>query len=349
MIGIAFILLSLLPQAGLVIWDSQVRDFGALSREVSELECDFRFTNNSQDPVSISYATATCSCTSLSWTIQDVQPGECGSVHVVYTRESVADSFDKGISVFFKGDSKPCLLRISGSFFDTELSLARDFPCRRSSLGFSDGREDVGKVHPGELVFRNLFLANFSDREITVSFDDIADGLELSRTSCVIAPKSRFEMSATILPDSLRWGRRNYYFTPVVDGERCEPVAFSAVVLPDYSALSPEERNAGAVFRVLGDVHHFGVVHKGAPAKIRLTLANLSSKSLAILDASADRQGISVSAPASVPPSGRVPIQVTFSPESLTDGANECMVSILTDSPLMPYEEIKVIGFVENQ
>lgn len=326
-----------------------MHDFGSLPRETERLDCEFNFTNNSDRAISIAYAVASCSCTKLDWTRDPVAPGASGFVHVIYTRELTADSFDKSISVFFEGVPQPHILKINGSFYETAQSLAAEFPFRRSSLGLQYDPGDFDVVHPGQAAYMNMWLSNFSDQPISVSLDSLSSGLSISPARLDIPGGSRASLMCTLMPDSLAWGRRIYRFVPVVDGESQRPVEYWATVLPDFGSLSSEERNASAYFKVLGEVHHFGVISEGSPASIRIGLQNVSGKALALKDVRADKDGVTVSAPDIVPAGLRADIDVSVDPSALVPGNNRFVISLVTDSPLKPFTQIEVLGYVEKQ
>lgn len=344
----SLLLLALIPQVLNVLWGDVAYDFGAVPRESYELKHEFRFTNDSDSPVTISYAVASCSCISLDWTREAVAPGSEGKVSVVYFKESTADSFDKIISVFFADASKPQQLRISGHFVETGESLRQDFPFRRGALGLQYDPGDFATVHPGEPVYQNLWLANFSSQGIDVNLEDFSDGFEITPSHVKIASGSRRELMCILRPDSLQWGRRSYAFTPVVDGEPVPSVTYSAVVLPDWSALSSAEINSSAYFKVIGDVHHFGVIRKGDPAHLIVSLQNVSGKAFRILDIRASIDGVTIDAPSEIAAGAKADLDVNIDPSALVAGGNKFTLSLVTDTPLKPFAEIEVMGYVEH-
>ena len=338
----------MIPQVSGVLWSDVAYDFGAVPRESYELKHEFTFKNDSNGTVTISYAVASCSCVSLDWTREPVSPGSEGKISVVYFRESTADSFDKVISVFFADESKPHQLRISGYFVETAESLRKDFPGRRGALGLQYDPGDFATVYPGVPVYQNLWLANFSSTGIDVSLEDFSEGFEITPSHVKIAPGARRELMCTLRPDSLSWGHRNYSFTPVVDGVRDSSVTYSALVLPDWSSLSSAEINSSAYFKVIGDVHHFGVIRKGNPAHLVVSLQNVKGKPFRILDIRASIDGVTIVAPAEIAAETRADIDVNIEPSALMPGGNKFTISLVTDTPLKPFTEIEVMGYVEQ-
>lgn len=342
------LLLAIFPQAIQVSWDSSAYDFGAVPRETYELKHDFVFINEGSSPITVSYAVASCSCVSLDWTREAVAPGASGKVSVTYFRERSATSFEKGLSVFFSESSKPVLLSISGYFVETDSSLKEDFPFSRAQLGIQEDPGDFATVHPGETAYKNLWVANLSGKPIKVKLGDLSPGFEVQPSEFSMAPNSRKELMATLSVDSLCLGRMLYSYSPVVDGESQDPVLFKATVLPDWSGLSSAEINSSAYYKVLGDVHHFGVLSPGTPGRLAIAIMNVSDKPLEILSAGAEHNGVSVSAPSGVPARSRADIQVNIEASALVGGANKFTIWFVTDSPLKPFTEFEVMGYVEQ-
>lgn len=325
-----------------------VYDFGSVPRENYELKCDFTFTNNSSSDAAVSYAVASCSCISLDWTRSSVAPGQSGTVSVTYFRERSADSFEKVISVFFSGSSKPVLLRVSGVFVETDASLLGEFPHRRSALGLQYDPGDFSTVHPGTPVYQNLWLANLSSKAISVDLEDFSEGFQITPSHLSIAPGSRKELMGSLAADSLSFGRRAFSFTPVVDGQRQDPVFYNALVLPDWSGLSSAEINSSAYYKIVGEVHHFGVIRQGTPGSLTIPIQNVTDKPFDILSVQASSDGVSVVVPSHVSARQRVDMQVKIDSAVLVPGANKFTVCFVTDSPLKPFAEIEVQGYVEQ-
>ena len=319
-----------------------------MSKQNDVLTCEFDFENVSGRPLSVLYAVATCSCTKVEWPREAVPAGGRASIKVIYHRERYANSFEKVITVNFSGGVKPVMLKISGSFVDDDSSLAKDFPFSRGPLGYQEEPFELGVVHPGVPVYKTLTFANFkSDDSLGLSFDIQDDNLHFQDFTPWISALSRLDFMCTLVPDSLVWGHRTYSVTPVVDGKRMEALHFHALMLDDFSALSSEERNNGALFKVLGEVHHFGIVKQGSQVTARIGLENISDKPLRIRAVTADRKGLSFDFPDLIPAGSKAGIDIRIKPSALEAGDNKIVISLVTDSPLMPYTEIELVGCVK--
>ena len=343
----AFLAALLLEAPDVLVFKELSHDFGSQPKSVNILEWDFTFTNSSDKPVKVSYAVSTCSCTKLEWTSSPVAPGESGSVKARYFREQSRSSFEKFISVFVEGVTKPYVLRIAGSFYDTVSSLRSEYPVERDGLGLVREVLEAGTLHPGELKVSGIWLANFTDKQLDLSFEHLSDSLSISSGGALIPALEQKEFRYSIVADSLVWGERLYFFTPVVNGRSVGPVAIRATVVPDFSYLSPEEIGQGPVPVLEGRYCDFGTVGKGKPAVATFNILNKSGKPLVIKRAYADYASVIIDAPASIPPGGTGLFKFTAPPAVLSKGANSFVVTIVSNSPSVPVKKVVVNGKVE--
>ncbi|MBP5558314.1 MAG: DUF1573 domain-containing protein [Bacteroidales bacterium] len=343
------ILFSLLLAASEVLsFDNISHDFGSQPKTVESLEHEFTFTNVSGRSVSISYAVATCSCTRLSWTTGPIQPGAKGSVKAVYIRELGVNSFEKFISVFVDGQTKPYVLRIAGSFYETDKSLADDFPATRSIIGFASLPVQAGEAYSGELANDSFWVANLSDKSISLSFKPLSESLKVVPEYQYIDPNSRTRFYYEISVDTLSLGRRVYEAVPLVDDKPLDPVSFTLTAIENYTGLSRAEVNAGPFPQVLDSECSFGKVRKGQSAQASFQVKNFSRTApLVIRAVFSDPDGVTADYPASIPPRETGTVSVSIPPAALSKGNNTIKLSIISNSPLMQILQVYINGNVE--
>lgn len=337
----------LLGSADVIVFNEVTHDFGSQPKSVNVLSHDFTFTNVSSKPVSISYAVSTCSCTKLKWTKTKVEPGETGFVRADYYREQTRNSFEKFISVFVDGVSKPYVLRIAGSFYDTQSTLEASYPVRRGNIGFTQDVIDLGTMHPGYVQRGAVWLANLSEDYLGINFDNLSDSLVMDLPRYKISPATEMEASYTLAIDSLIWGERFYYATPLVDNKPQEPLTFKVTVLDNFDNLSSEQIKAGP-YPVLEDGPcSFGTIKRGRSASAAFTILNKSEKPLRVRRVYADREGVTVSGPSSIGPGKTGKFKFTAAASALRSGANTVIVNLVSDSPRAPLKKVMVSGKVE--
>ena len=337
----------LLQASGALSFDTVSYDFGAHPRTDEVLSCDFTFTNVSRKPVRISYAVATCSCTKPGWSKELVQPGAQGVISVVYHKES-KDSFEKFISVFAEGETKPYVLRIAGSFFDNDESLSRDYPFIRGEYRLETEEINLGNINPGVPVRYRLAVINTAERARPINFTSESSELVFPSEPKYFTPNSRENFVFSVVADSLSWGKRTYTATPVVGGVAYAPITMHAVVIDSFKSLTREQK-ANAPYPVPDSgAATFGPVYKGQKGNAVFGITNSSQTDTMIIRAAyCESEGVTVKAPKSIPPGERAEFKVTIAPGALVRGLNSFVITVVSNSPYNPVLTVGVSGKME--
>ncbi|MNS38019.1 MULTISPECIES: DUF1573 domain-containing protein [Edaphocola] len=90
----------------------EVHDFGTV-KEGDKAEFDFEFVNKSKEPIILQSVTASCGCTSPSWSKEPVKPGKKGTIRVAYSTPGRPGPINKSITVTSNLGTK--VLQITGS------------------------------------------------------------------------------------------------------------------------------------------------------------------------------------------------------------------------------------------
>ncbi len=97
-------------------WSKTTHDFGSF--KVGEVhKTTFSFTNTGDKPLIIYKASASCGCTSATWTKEPVKPGGTGTIEVTYDSKDKPYPFQKSIWVMSNvntGDKSNVELKIKG-------------------------------------------------------------------------------------------------------------------------------------------------------------------------------------------------------------------------------------------
>jgi len=93
-------------------FDKTVHDFGDLLQN-SPGTASFVLSNDGNEPLLISSATASCGCTNLSWSKDPVLPGKSITISVTYNAAAVG-TFLKTVTVKTNAGEQPVILQIKG-------------------------------------------------------------------------------------------------------------------------------------------------------------------------------------------------------------------------------------------
>lgn len=94
-------------------FEKELHDFGT-ANQGDPLSYEFVFTNTGKEPIIISNVSATCGCTTPSWTKEPIKPGQKGSIKAVYNSQ-ILGPFTKQVTVTSNATVATKTLTIKGS------------------------------------------------------------------------------------------------------------------------------------------------------------------------------------------------------------------------------------------
>lgn len=84
--------------ADVMKFKQEVHDFGTV-KEGDKAEFDFEFVNKGKEPIILQSVTASCGCTSPSWSKEPVKPGKKGIIKVAYSTPGRPGPINKNVTV----------------------------------------------------------------------------------------------------------------------------------------------------------------------------------------------------------------------------------------------------------
>lgn len=92
-----------------------VHDFGTIKEEIEAVSTQFEFTNAGKSPLIIQRVSASCGCTTPSYTKEPVLPGKSGKIDVKYSTTARPGTFNKTITVYTNVPDTVYVLSIKGN------------------------------------------------------------------------------------------------------------------------------------------------------------------------------------------------------------------------------------------
>lgn len=90
-------------------------DFGTIKEEIGSVATQFEFTNTGKTPLIIQRVSASCGCTTPSYTREPVLPGKKGEIDVKYSTVARPGNFNKTITVYTNVPDTVYVLTIKGN------------------------------------------------------------------------------------------------------------------------------------------------------------------------------------------------------------------------------------------
>ena len=90
-------------------------NFGTVKEEMGAISTQFEFTNNGDSPLIIQRVSASCGCTTPSYTREPVLPGKKGVISAEYSTVRRPGTFNKTIRVYSNAPDTVYVLTIKGN------------------------------------------------------------------------------------------------------------------------------------------------------------------------------------------------------------------------------------------
>lgn len=90
-------------------------DFGTIKEEIGAVTTKFEFTNTGNSPLIIQRVSASCGCTTPSYTREPILPGKKGAISAKYSTVRRPGTFNKTIRVYTNVPDTVYVLTIKGN------------------------------------------------------------------------------------------------------------------------------------------------------------------------------------------------------------------------------------------
>ena len=332
-----------------VEFDKTVHDFGDVSIDDGPLTCSFTVKNVGKEPIAIYEVVTSCGCTDASWTREPLQPGKTGTISATYKNEDGPVPFDKTLTVYIAGVSKPVILRLRGVVHEKKKSVAELYGVEKlGSLGLKSLKYKVSNVLQGESSADEAKVANLGKQPLKVTFTDVSPNLTISVEPQTIAPGETASLRFSVKSDPKLWGKHIYSATPVLNGKKAsKPVTVTALTRGNFADWSAEQRKNSAQCIFDESTLSFGTVKAGTPVQMTFSFTNKGKSALHLYSIDADADGVTATLPGetAAQKKGSIPVKVDTS--SLPKGETVIMLTLTTNCPARPIINLFLTGLVK--
>lgn len=91
-----------------------IHDFGTIKEEMGAVTTQFEFTNTGTSPLIIQRVSASCGCTTPTYTKEPILPGKSGKIDVKYSTIARPGNFRKRVTVYTNVPDSVYVLTITG-------------------------------------------------------------------------------------------------------------------------------------------------------------------------------------------------------------------------------------------
>lgn len=339
--------------SGIAEFDRTVYDFGDVLLSDGPLKCSFNVKNISSKPMLIHSVVTSCGCTDVKWTREPVMPGKSGTISAVYTNDEGPYPFDKGLTVYISGISKPVILKLRGIVHEKQLSMEEMYPIRFGSLGVKSTEIKCGNLEQGESRSTEVTVANLSDSPLQLEFSNTDKNLSMKVTPNPIPARSTARVQATVKADRTLWGKNWYNATPVVNGKSFSAsgsgncLSVYAFTKENFASMTKEERENGSRPMFDSSSYSFGKIKSGTKVKASFSFKNIGKADFKVYKTDVDAASYTVSDIPAVKCGYKGSFSISMDTAGMPEGETLVVVTLTTNSPSRPIVNLFITGWIE--
>ena len=332
-----------------VEFDKTVHDFGDISVNDGPQTCTFTVKNIGQEPIAIYEVVTSCGCTDASWTREPLQPGKTGTISATYKNEDGPVPFDKTLTVYIAGVSKPVILRLRGIVHEKKKSVAELYGAEKiGTMGLKSLNYKVQNILQGESSSDEAKIANLGTKPMKVTFTDVSKDLTIEVVPATVPAGETAALRFAVKSNPEVWGKHVYKATPVVNGVKgSKPVTVTALTRGNFASWTPDQRKNAAQCIFDESTVSFGTVTAGSKVKAAFTFTNKGKSNLKFYSVDADTDGLSATLPGEIAAQKKGSIPVVLDTSSLPKGETVIMLTLTTNCPSRPIINLFLTGLVK--
>ena len=332
-----------------VEFDKTVHDFGDISVNDGPVTCTFTVKNIGKEPIAIYEVVTSCGCTDASWTREPLQPGKTGTISGTYKNEDGPVPFDKTLTVYIAGVSKPVILRMRGVVHEKKKSVAELYGIEKlGALGLKSLQYRVPNILQGESSGEEAKIANLGKQPLKVTFADVSPNLSVEVSPATIPAGETAALRFTVKADPKIWGQHVYRATPVLNGKKADKaLSFTALTRGNFADWTPEQRKNAAQCIFDESTVSFGTVKAGQKVNAEFSFTNKGKSNLAFYSLDADSEGFNATLPGETAPQKKGTIPVKLDTSKLPKGETVVMLTLTTNCPARPLINLFLVGLIQ--
>lgn len=333
--------------------DKKTHDFGDVLLETGPLTCTFTIQNKGDKPTVIYNVVTSCGCTDVKWTREPIRPGGKGTISVTYSNDEGAYPFDKNLTVYVSGTKKPVILKIRGIAHEKKKTLDELYPTRFGPLGMKETYIKCGNLEQEGMRSDIAKVANLSGQPIKVEFIDVTPNLSIKISPNPIPARSIAEMEFTVYASRDKWGKNDYFATPLINGQRHtstdgrKSIDIWAFTKENFNGLTQEQKENGPVPACDESTFSFGRIKQGTVVHAKFIIRNEGKEPLLVYKADINACKWSHSTFPVVASGKEAEFRVHLDTATMPAGEALAIVTLVTNSPLRPIMNLFIAGWLD--
>ncbi len=333
-------------------FDETTYDYGELQESDGFVASEFTFTNTGDTPLLITYANASCGCTTPIYPEAPIVAGETATVHVTYDTYGRPGTFSKSIKLYSNDPSSPTTLRIRGNVIPSDHAAidVGEYPFNIGGVLLKNVHIPFFQLYTTERQSKEIAFINGSSDELRIELRTIPSHLQASLSSATLTPRQEAILRVTYEGSLANdWGvRQDSLLFAVYEGEHLleeKYITVSANLAENFTQLSAQERAIAPRIIVSDKVIHLSDIPASSTIEQQIVIENKGQTPLVIRKiVSANTALATQLATTTVAPQQQTTLLLQL--ESSRIGASEFdyRIQVISNDPNTPVTPIRVVG-----
>ena len=318
-------------------FDRTAYDFGTILWD-TPATAEFKVINKGDKPLVISNVTTSCGCTVAGWTQEPIAPGETGFVKSTFDAKAMG-RFHKTVGVYCNAEPVPVYLTIEGTVSYEAKNYKATYPIMVGEIGLDKDNVEFSDANRGDRLEAEIGVVNTSDKPYAPVLMHLPPYLKAEAVPAKLQKDRAGKIKLTL--DTKKLVNLGLTQTAVYlarfpgdkVGEENE-ITISAVLLPDFSKLTEQQKSVAPVINLSATELQMGEV--GAKEKVKQTiiLTNTGKSDLVIRELQVFNPSVNVSLKKRyIKPGASTKLKVTLYGKGLKKLKSSPRVLMITNDP----------------
>jgi len=333
---------------------SQVHEFGTIHQEDGPVTHEFRFVNISGDSIRITGVEASCGCTTPSWSMEAIAPGDSGYVQARYNPYNRPGAFNKTLSVRFNTVEEPVTLFIRGKVTPESGPPSVEYRHSMGGIRLKYATLNMGKVFTTEEPTERRFPI-YNDSDTIIAFSENVEKpahVEVVFQPAQIGPGEVAEMVVSYdarSKNDLGFSSDNVtFFTDEPDGASPKSVNLYATIEEYFPPMTAEEMKKAPHLSIKEPLHDFNEIKEGVQVSTDFTITNSGQSDLTIRQVKGNCACVTASVSKNtLSPGETTSVKVTFD-ATRRKGNQQKSITIYSNDPTAPAQRMTIRARVET-
>lgn len=334
-----------------ISFETKEHNFGTIPEEIGNASCEFVFMNTGNTPLVLNKVTASCGCTTPSWTKEPVAPGKTGKVVVTYKAQGRPGAFHKSITVYSNSKDGAEMLLIRGEVTPRSKNPEVAYPYDLGDGIKANKREiKISALKDNEVKKEIISIYNSGKSAVEVKCNTHnSKFISCSENSLKIMPKEfgqfTIEVNGKGAPDL---GRIKDYFYINVNNDNKQTetrrINVVATVTENFDGLSKSDWEKAPIASFSDVLFNFGNPN-GKKIASKLEIKNVGKSTLKIRKVIVENNLFVISGgKENIKPGGTATYSIHVKEDKKITGNVTGAIVFITNDPSAPIRTVKLVA-----